>query len=140
MKPNHTRNSHARSLQIRHTPSNPIRPHAHGRETVDSGFCAQVVDLRGRGVEFEESVVDGGWDGLGEGVYGFSAAATVGVVDGGDGGGDYGGPFCVGVAVCHFGWRWWCLVGSEVRGVGDQRLIFFLSFRAEEEIGRGRPR
>lgn len=79
---------------------------------MDSRFSAQVVDLRGRGIELEEGVVDGAWDGAGEGVHGLGALVTV---DGGDGGGDYGGPFCVGVAVCHC-----CCCGfgeDEVRGV-----------------------
>jgi hypothetical protein len=84
-----------------------------------SRFRAQVVDLRGRGVEFEESVVDGAGDGFGEGVNGFIALFTV---DGGDGGGDYGGPFLVGVAVCHVGrWWWW----GEVRGVEEPGKLDF---------------
>jgi hypothetical protein len=66
---------------------------------MDSGLSAQVVDLRRRGVKFEERVINGAWDGFGERVDGPLAAVGV---DGGDGGGDYGGPFLVGVAVSHF--------------------------------------
>ena len=99
MESNHTRNTHCSALQVRHTSRDPVGAHAHGCKTVDSRFSAQVVDLRGRGIELEEGVVDGAWDGAGEGVHGLRAVVTV---DGGDGGGDHGGPFCVGVAVCHF--------------------------------------
>jgi len=99
MEAHNTRNTHSRALQVRHTSRHPIGAHAHSRESVHSRFSAQVVNLRSRGIEFEESVVDGAGDGLGERVHGLRAVVAV---DGGDGGGDYGGPFCVGVAVCHF--------------------------------------
>jgi hypothetical protein len=140
MEPNHTRNTHARSLQVRHTSRDPIGANAHSRERMHSCFRTQVVDLRGRGVKFEESVVDGARDGLGEGVHGFLALFTV---DGGDGGGNYGGPFLVGVAVCHFCW-WWGLGRMRLEGylveAAGQRLMFFLSFCVVKETGRGKPR
>lgn len=130
METHHTRNSHPRPLQVRHTSRYPIGAHAHSRKVVHSRFSAQVVDLHGRGVEFEERVVDSAWDGFGEGVHGL---VTIVVVDGGDGGGDYGGPFLVGVAVCHFLFGGWCLggVSLEVRGGGvveDGPLFNILSF------------
>jgi len=66
---------------------------------VDSRLSTHVVDLRRRGIEFEQSMVDGAWDGLGERVDRPLLAAVR--LDGGDGGGDYGSPFLVCVAVCH---------------------------------------
>jgi hypothetical protein len=140
MEPNHTRNTHARSLQVRHTSRDPIGANAHSRERMHSCFRTQVVDLRGRGVKFEESVVDGARDGLGEGIHGLLALFTV---DGGDGGGDYGGPFLVGVAVCHFCW-WRGFGEDEVRGVFSQGsgpafnvLSFFLCGQGNR---KGKPR
>ena len=64
-------------------------------------------------------MVDGAWDRLGEGVHGL---VTLVVVDCGDGGGDYGCPFLVGVAVCHFYYWWWW---GEVRGVDEPGKLDF---------------
>lgn len=104
MEAHNTRNSHAGALEVRDTAGDPVRPHADGGKGVHAGFGAQVVDLGGRGVEFEEGVVDCGRDGLGEGV-GWSG----GVFEGGDCRGDDGGPFRVGVAGC-WGHGWVMLV------------------------------
>ena len=95
MEPDHTRDSHAGALEVRDAAGDPVRPHTDGGEGVHAGFGAQVVDLGGRGVEFEEGVVDCAGDGFGEGVGG-----SFGVFEGGDGRGDDGGPFGVGVAGC----------------------------------------
>ena len=95
MEAHHTRDSHAGALEVRDAASNPVRTHTDGGESVHASFGAEVVDLGGRGVEFEERVVDCAWDGLGEGV-GWSR----GVFEGSDGRGDDGGPFGVGVAGC----------------------------------------
>lgn len=95
MEPDHTRDSHAGALEVRDAAGDPVRPHTDGGEGVHAGFGAQVVDLGGRGVEFEEGVVDCAGDGLGEGVGG-----SFDVFEGGDGRGDDGGPFGVGVAGC----------------------------------------
>lgn len=112
MEPNHTRNSHARALQVRHAALHPIGTNADGSELVHAGFGAQVVDLCGRGVELEERVINCSGDRGRERV-----RRRVGgdVLDGGDGGGDHGGPFWVGVAGCggHCCCVWWgCLLGS----------------------------
>jgi hypothetical protein len=100
MEAHNARDSHAGALEVRHTASDPVRPHANGGESVHASFGAEIVDLGGRGVEFEEGVVDCGRDGLGEGV-GWSR----GIFEGGDGRGDDGGPFGVSVTGC---WRHGC--------------------------------
>jgi hypothetical protein len=119
MKPNHARDSHAGAFQVRDAAGDPVRPHADGGEGVHAGFGAQVVDLGGRGVEFEEGVVDCGRDGFGEGV-----GWSFGVFDRGNCGGDDGGPFGVGVAGCwghccflfFLGWLIWSLYVFVVLG------------------------
>jgi hypothetical protein len=95
MESHHARHTHRTALQVRHASRDPVRTHAHSRKPVDTSFCAQVVDLLRGGIQFEERVVNGARDGLGERVFGPLAA-----FDGGDGGGDYVGPFGVGVAGC----------------------------------------
>jgi hypothetical protein len=80
METHHTRHTHRAALQVRHTSRDPVRTHAHSRKTVNSSFCAQVVDLLWRGIQFEESVVNGAGNGLGKRIFGPLAA-----LDGGDG-------------------------------------------------------
>jgi len=91
----HARDSHAGALEVRHAARDPVRTHADGGKGMHAGFGAQVVDLRSRGVEFEQRVVDRARDGFGEAI-GWSG----GVFDGGDCRGDDGGPFGIGVAGC----------------------------------------
>jgi len=93
---NYTCNSHRAAFQVRHTPRDPVGAHAYSCKVVHSRLGAQVVDLRRGGIQFEESVVNGAWDGLGEWIHG-----PLATVDGRHGGGDDGGPFLVGVAVGH---------------------------------------
>lgn len=81
METDYACNSNGGTLQVGDAACNPIRPHADGREAVNTCFGAQVVDLGLSGIEFEEGVVDGGGDGGRERVGGF-----IGVVgDGRDG-------------------------------------------------------
>jgi hypothetical protein len=79
METNHTRHTHRTTLQVRHTSRDPVGTHAHSRKPVNASFCAQVVDLLWRGIQFEERVVNGAGNGLGERIIWPLAA-----LDGGD--------------------------------------------------------
>lgn len=95
METHHTRNTHTTALQVRHTSRDPVGTHADSRKLVYASLCTQVVNLGRRSIQLEKCVVNGARNRFGQRVDWPLAA-----VDGGDGCGDYGGPFGVGVAGC----------------------------------------
>lgn len=63
VKPDHTRNTNPTTLEILDASLYPVHSHAHSRESMNSRFRAEVVDLIGLGFQLQQSMIDG----LGEG-------------------------------------------------------------------------